>query len=259
MANEGNPICVYADETFLTLEDKEHIMVAAIVPSSPEEMTKDLSKKKQEVGLNDSVEIKWNDTDLPADLRNKLTEDIAIILGTGCKGFICLLEGNNKLQAVIMLHTQLSDYCKSENISGFSLYLDQSLPEKLGKFEEYIKVIATEQRCVAVQQVDSKKEPLIQCADAFAGLLSAEIQHEVEAKQKPITFYDEYLQEHINCTLSDYFIHLTRYIIWGRYTSRSIPTKYSLELGFRVDSSISKHAKKIIKNFIATTYIGCSY
>lgn len=259
MVGERKPIFVYADETFLSLEGKKHIMVAAITPSSPEQMAYEVSLKKLEVGLSVFDEIKWNTRGLTPDQRNSLTDSIGMILSNGCTGFICLLEGEDKQKAIEMLYIQLSEFCQSESIPAFSLYLDVDLAPSLDKFKEYIKSSTKEQRCVAVQSVVSADEPLIQCADIFAGLLRIQILHDVEDRQKPFVFHDEYLDEDIHCNLSEYLNSMTRRIIWGKSKPRSIDIKHSMDLGFRINSSISRHVMKILKERIATTYIGCMY
>lgn len=71
-----------------------------------------------------------------------------------------------------------------------------------------------------------------------------------------------------NWSLSDYVIITTRGQLWGSKEIRvfepsedgeigHLPFHCSMDLGFRLESTISDEAKKLLEERIATVYMGC--
>lgn len=258
----------YVDETWLEIEGKKHIMVGALTPNSPAEAALEMIKVKGDLGFAPLDEVKMNTRGLTRDLKIKLTDGVLSILW-GCIGFISIVEGENKQKAAEMVATQIFDYCTQSNIQAYVLYFDKDLVPRGRIFEEYVRTqLVGDSICIGIQHLDSSSEQLIQCCDVFLGLyrLSMEIEFGGRIITRPV--YRESLSVEEEWSLSEYVIISTRGQLWGERNMQKIsdepeyedilyPFHCSMNLGFRIDSTISQESKQVLEDKLATVFMGC--
>lgn len=260
----------YLDETFIEIEGKKHIIVCALTPDSPTNTALEMVKVKKEIGFSSLDEVKINTKGLTQDIKIKLTDGIIDIIG-GCTAFISILEGENKQKAAEMIALQVFDYCNQNEVRGYCLYFDKDLVPKTRDFEQFVRNNLTNgAECLGIQHFNSTSEQLIQCCDIFLGLfrLSIETVFGTRVITRKVYIPSHDLED--DWSLNDYVILFTRGQIWGMEEMRKSyfefdgeigevthPYHCSLGLGIRLDSSISEESKEIIKENLATVYLGC--
>ncbi len=257
----------YVDETWLEIEGKKHIMVGALTPNSPAEAALEMIKVKADLGFAPLDEVKMNTSGLTRDLKIKLTDGVLSVLW-GCTGFISVVEGEDKQKAAEMVASQIFDYCTRSNIQAYVLYFDKDLVPRCRGFEEYVRTqLIRGSICIGIQHMDSSGEQLIQCCDVFLGLyrLSMEIEFGGRIITRPV--YRESLSVEEEWSLSEYVIISTRGQLWGErnvvkdddpeYEDIFHPYHCSMNLGFRIYSTISQESKQLLEDKLATVYMGC--
>lgn len=258
----------FIDETWLEIEGKRHIMVGALTPFSPAQVAVEMVKVKNELGFAALDEVKMNTKGLTRDLKIKLTDGVLSILWS-CTGFVSIIEGNDKQKAAEMVATQLFDYCSQRNIPAYVLYFDNDLVPQKRIFERFVKSnLVTGSNCIGIQHLDSSGEQLIQCCDVFLGLyrLSMEIEFGSRIIMRPV--YRESLGVEEEWSLSEYVIISTRGQLWGvrdmqrvydepGYEDILYPFHRSMNLGFRINSSVSQETKQLLEDKLATVFMGC--
>ncbi len=259
------PAFLYADESWIEIEGKNHLILGAITPKDPGETTLKMVKLKESFGLSPFDEVKWNMKGLDQEQRIKLSDGIIHILTTDCSGLISIVEGEDKQQAAKVLGLQVFDFCAQQKIPAFVLYMDEEMVPKQQIFRDFLKKRLPEgPKCIGLQSLISSSEQVIQCCDIFLGLYRLVMLHELKGKRKLIQIYDEGLQDEIEWSLTEYIIIYTRYLLWGNtsleeFEKTGFPYKRAMGLGFRLESTISEETKHLLEEKIATVYMGCMH
>ncbi len=264
---ESKTIYFFADESWVDIEGKKHLILGSVVPSNLNETCYKIYKLKQKIGISPLNEVKWNMKGLTEEQRIELSNGMIEILVNDCVGMISVVETEDKQYASQTLVKQIHDYCKKTNVSAYILHIDQDLVPKLQVLEDFIKSnLIGEPDCIGLQSLISSKDQMIQCCDIFIGLLRTVMVHLLNEVDKKICYIDEGLDETVELDLTDYILLSTRYVIWGDTSitiedleNGALPYKRSMGLGFRLVSSISEETKALLENQVATVYMGCMH
>lgn len=255
----------YIDESWLNLEGKKHLILGGITTQDTCETALKVVKLKEIFGLGPFDEVKWNMKSLTQEQRNKLSVGIIGILTADCTALISIVEGEDRQKASEVMGLQVFDFCNQRHIPAFILYLDQGLVPKLEIFEEFLRTkLPIGSKFIGIQSLVSSKDQIIQCCDIFVGLCRLAILHELNKINKIIRVYDEEFKEGIGWHLKDFILLSTRYLLWGKtsleeFERKGMPYKRSMNLGFRLESTISKETQHILEEKIATVYMGCMH
>ncbi len=249
----------YADESWVEIEGKRHLLLGAIAPEDPRRMTLDVVALKTEAGLQPLDELKWSmGGDTTQAQRVQLSQGVLDILSGQCTGFVSLVEGTDKQHATELLCRQIADYCNEEKVPVFVVYADEGLVPRRLELRQLLGQVGGNARCAGLQSVVSADEQLIQCCDVFAGLYRQVIRHELEGISKPIQVFDESAGEAIEFTVSEYTLVATRFLLWGKCPDPLQPYKNCMGLGLRVHSSLSNTAMSKLER-LAVSYLGCMH
>lgn len=262
---EANVSYFFADESWVEIEGKKHLILGAIVSSNLCGTCYKIYSLKNKLGISPLEEIKWNMKGLTEEQRIELSSGIINILVNDCTAMFSLVETVDKLEAAKVLVKQIHDFCKGTSLPAYILHIDQDLVPKPNVLETFIKSNLTDKpECIGLQSLISSKDQMIQCCDIFIGLFRTVMVHLLNNVEKKISFYDDGLGEIVESNLSDYILLSTRYAIWGDssmtiddFNKGKLPYKRSLGLGIRLVSSVSDKAKRILEEQVATVYMGC--
>jgi hypothetical protein len=252
----------YADETFLDIEGKSHILLAAISFSEPQVAIARILKVREDFNIPLSMEIKWNQQALPSDLRYQISDRMLYAVATSSEGLISICEGSDKQGAAEMMLRQIAEHSRSP----FGLYLDKNLCPDVRKLWEYAQSYLVEPAaCVSLQETESCRDQLIQCVDVFAGLYKTAIEHILRGKSKPRKYYDPSLREELDDTVAGHILLATRYLLPGtvdctaeELEAGKLPFKDSWGSGIQLKSSVSQGTKDTLRK-MAMSYIGCMH
>jgi hypothetical protein len=252
----------YVDETFLEIEGKSHILLAAISFGEPQVAVARMLKVREDFNVPLSVEIKWNQQSLPPDLRYQISDRMLYAVAASSEGLISICEGSDKQKAAEMLLQQIAEHSHSP----FSLYLDRDLCPDVRELWEYAQSnLVQPAACVTLQETESCRDQLMQCVDVFAGLYKTAIEHVLRGKSKRRTYYDPVLREELDDTVANHILLATRYLLPGtvdctaeELDASKLPFKDSWGSGIQLKSSVSQGTKDILKR-MATSYIGCMH
>lgn len=252
------PSVYYADETSLAIEGKAHILITALRFADPQQMIIEVVRLKEKCGIPLTQEIKWNQKELPAELRYKISDGILKIVSfSSNEALISIREGNDKQAAAEMMFNQIIDNCHAPY---FVLHCDQHLCPDMERL--WSRVYREDSpTCVTLQEVNSSRDQLMQCVDIFAGLYRTAIRHELEGIQKMRKTLIEDGWDEEPATVSWYVKTFTRGIIPGTIVDeRSVDdmqVKRTWGKGFRVESSISQEALNMLRENLGHVYMGC--
>ena len=250
----------YADESWIDIEGKRHLIMGAIAPYDPESLSFQMLKLKTDVGLAPLYEVKWNmKGDLGTETRIALTNGVADILHLECDGVISLVEGTDKNLAAKLLCEQVHDYCTEEGFPAFAIYYDEGMIPDQERLRQLLEAEKDGPVCAGLQSVVSSSEQIIQCCDVFIGLFRQIMRHEIEKIRKPIIVYYDDLNKEVEMTISEYTQMITRFVLWGQCVDIETAIKHSTGRGFRVHSSMSATARKVLEKSIGTSYLGCMH
>ena len=249
----------YADESWIEIEGKKHLMLGAIGVEVPGQVEIEVVQLKKKLGLKPLDEIKWNSgRSFSEEDRHQLSLGMLYIIRK-CTGFICIAEGDDKQSSAQLLFRQVFEYCARSNVSGYVFCLDRGLLNNEPGFLEFLKTFG-DPRLAGFQVLDSSCDQLIQCADFFVGFYRTAIRQllgQVPTKTIKLPTNHDEMEE---WTLPDYVIIGTRGMLWAEARSSSYdapPTRHSMGMGFRVHSSISESTLKLLERQAATVYMGC--
>lgn len=250
----------YADESWIDIEGKRHLIMGAIAPYDPEWLSFQMLKLKMGLGLAPSYEVKWNmKRDLGTETRIAVTTGVGEILNLGCDGLVSLVEGADKNHAANLLCEQIQDYCAESAFPAYALYYDEGMIPDHERLSRLLQADRNRPSCGGLHSVVSASEQITQCCDIFVGLFRQTIRHEVESIRKPIKVHYDDLNPELEMTISEYTQMMTRFVLWGRCTDTDSAIKHCVGRGFRVHSSISEKARNILAKAVGTTYLGCMH
>jgi len=252
----------YVDETSLEIEGKPHVLVAAISFSEPQVAVARILKVREDFKIPLSVEIKWNQQELPADLRYQISDRMLYAAAATAGGLVSLCEGNDKQKAAEMMLRQIADHSRSP----FCLYLDVNLCPDIKKLWQYAQSnLVGPGICATLQETESSRDQLMQCVDVFAGLYKTAIDHTLRGIAKRRTYYDPVFSEELEDTVSGHIFLATRYLLPGTVDCTAedliagkLPFKDSWGSGFRIESSISQATTELLRKMVVS-YVGCMH
>src|SRR6185295_18033225 len=134
---ESQPVFFYADESWIEIEGKKHLVLGALATSRPGPMANEVAKLKRDLGLQPFDEIKWNSGKYSETLRHGISNGILQLI-PGSMGVISIVEGQDKQRAAELLATQIGDCCEYYNIPGYILNLDQGLINRQKEFTDFL-------------------------------------------------------------------------------------------------------------------------
>jgi len=260
---ESQPVFFYADESWIEIEGKKHLVLGALATSRPGPMANEVAKLKRDLGLQPFDEIKWNSGKYSETLRHGISNGILQLI-PGSMGVISIVEGQDKQRAAELLATQIGDCCEYYNIPGYILNLDQGL---INRQKEFTDFLGQRKRplCLGLHVLDSSCDQLIQCTDIFIGFYRTAMRQDLEGRATYIPNTDESFADiRLAWSFLEHVQFWTRGILWGDEDSLyeelrqgKEPYRRSINMGFRIHSSISAEAKNLLETRIATVYMGC--
>jgi hypothetical protein len=249
----------FADESWIEIETKNHLVVGAIGVSDPGAIAIEVVGLKKDFGLPPLEEIKWNSgKTLSEAQRHGISQGMLSIIRK-CRGFITIIEGNDKQKSTELLFHQIFEYCARHTVAGYTFSIDQDMVKDARGFKRWLQDFG-DPRLIGIQMLDSATDQLIQCADFFVGAYRTamrQILGDAPTKIIKLPLRDE---EFENWSLPDYVVLGTRGMLWSDAKSPDYdipPTLYSSGKGFRVHSSISKEALSLLEKHVATVNMEC--
>lgn len=258
----------FIDESIIQIEGREHTISCSILPTNPTKTIQRVVGLKKHLSLAALDEVKFNSSGLVQAKKILLTDGVIEIMDD-CTAFICILDGNDKAEIAEWAAAQAFDYCKENSISQYTLNFDTDLVPRKKILEQYVRrLLGNTSECVGIQHLNSASDQIIQLCDLFLGLYRLSIQIEFGEKTIPrkISRSEDHGEE--EWSLSDLVLLGTRGKIWGRFESRLFevhpdegpiyhPYHVSFGMGVRLRSPISREAHDVIRDQLATTYLGC--
>lgn len=263
LESKNDIIHFFCDESFLTLENKKHILIGIVAVKNENDLLSYFINLKRKLKIPFFKEIKWNSDKFSNKQRLKITDEFLSIV-YDWTGILLLVEKKQLDKKIFMqVIKQIEKYFKEQNSSYYTLNIDQDFL-KNGK-SIFIDMINKKFRnkCIQFNIADSSTNQLIQCADLFVGfhnkLLSIfESNKDMNIKLSENSGYGMPVDAELSWMIKIAF----RYNLWGDnipFKDNEIgPIKNSFGKGFKIlDSNISQELYKKIQIFFSRIYMGC--
>ena len=253
----------YSDDSVCKIHGKKHTIIGAIEFQDDKHALGSVLRCKQMLDIPSVQEIKWNSQNFALAQREQITDELLPVLG-GTKGFISIVEGQDKQCGAVKLMKQLSDYCRAEGADAFTVVFDKNIIEDVMAFDAAIYALRPE--CMGWSEVDSAHNPLVQLADLFCGFQKLRIDFgSGKANAKKLVNVEFYEGEIDEFELRHYLFAGLRYSLWGKVrgtwdASRSImrdPFKQNLGYGVRIYSRVGREAALQALNELREDFMGC--
>jgi hypothetical protein len=256
---ESQPVFFFADESWIEIEGKKHLVLGALGTSRPGPMANAVAQLKKDLGLEPFDEIKWNSNRYAEPLRHSIGNGILRLI-PGSVGVITIVEGQDKQKAAELLASQIGDCCEYYHIPSYIVNFDHGLINSQREFADFL-IRRKHPPCLGLQVLDSSFDQLIQCTNIFVGFYRTAMKQALGEKVIYIPNTDESFADiRIGWSFLEH-VHLwTRGVLWGNedeFMQAKDECRRSFGTGFRVHSSISAETKKLLEERIATPYMGC--
>jgi hypothetical protein len=253
----------YSDDSVCEIQGKKHTIIGAIGFHDDKHALGSVLRCKQRLNIPLLQEIKWNSQNFTPAQREQITDELLPLLGSTI-GFISIVEGQDKQCGAVKLMTQLSDYCRAEEVDAYTLIFDKNIVQDVIAFDTAISVLKP--GCMGWSEVDSAQNPLVQLADLFCGFQKLRIDFgSGKANAKKLVSLEFYEGEIDEFELGHYLFAGLRYSLWGKVRGTwdvsgafmRDPFKHNLGYGVRIFSSVGRAAALQALNEVRKDSMGC--
>jgi len=251
----------FCDESFITLENKKHIIIGIIAVKNIQKLLTSFIDLKNNLDINVFEEIKWNSAKFSEEMRTKITDKF---LNIECfwEGILIMAETNQMcIKIFTKMMQQIEFYTKELNINCYTLTVDQDFINDKSFFLTWAR--NNQNKCIQFDIADSQLNQLIQFTDLFTGFHNRLVFNFHRDNDRIIKLsencgYGMPVETEISWMIKMAF----RYKLWGQsigYKENGMgPYKNSFGKGFNIlHSSISEKLTEIIKMYFSEIYMGC--
>ncbi len=260
------------DDSEIQIEERPHVILAAIGVRSLTQIESALTKLKAEFGLRPTDEVKWNGMPpMPQQTREALSQELMILLQESVP-LVTVNEGRDRQLAAARSTEQIADFLSRHPYSlaaedSVELTFDEAIIDDQEEFRRHLQTLAPSPvASAAATSVHSHENAVIQLADVVAGFSRLATEIALGRANKEFLIWDDGLGCETAIDLLNYISLGLRWAMWGEVPpppdpdnitfDASWPFKYVGGYGLRIHSTISPRSTETIYES-RRVYMGC--